>query len=225
MPTRIVATHDHELAAQADEVILMHNGKIAAKGKWQELLERSRQYEIDPDDEVGRCVNFYLKNVDQEKVLKLSLEAESQIQRLDAGISQANFTPMGRLRHHISNASPLSQRFKFSLNNEFQNASVAHTPNMLQRRHKLSMHTIAHNLSNQNTPNIPVQRILPRDDQEVIAVPKTAPMTRFKFPEAHSSEKKIEEEEGDDDEHEEALNYQQSYDELMNLLNTSGKDE
>lgn len=40
-PTRIVVTHDYELARQADEVIVMQNGKIGARGLWDDLVKRA----------------------------------------------------------------------------------------------------------------------------------------------------------------------------------------
>lgn len=43
-PTRIVVTHDYDLAEHADEVIVMEQGKIGARGKWKDLLERANNY-------------------------------------------------------------------------------------------------------------------------------------------------------------------------------------
>lgn len=55
-PTRIVVTHDFDLADKADEVLVMEKGKIGAQGLWKDLLVRADGSNDNPDDPVGKCV-------------------------------------------------------------------------------------------------------------------------------------------------------------------------
>ena len=59
------------------------------------------------------------------------------------------------------------------------------------------------------------------EETQTFDAPKTAPMTRFKLPDLFKEDLKIDEEEGDDDEQEEAITYQQNFDELMKLFKDS----
>lgn len=77
-PTRIVATHDYDLAVHADEVIVMEQGKIGARGKWSDLIERANNYKEGSEDEVARCVKNYLKSLDEERKHKDSEEEYDQ---------------------------------------------------------------------------------------------------------------------------------------------------
>lgn len=65
-PTRIVVTHDYELARQADEVVVMQNGKIGARGRWNDLVQRAQNLSDETDDSEARCVKNYMKSFEEK---------------------------------------------------------------------------------------------------------------------------------------------------------------
>jgi len=71
LPTRIVVTHDFDLADKADEVLVMEKGKVGARGLWKDLLVRADGSNDNPDDPVGKCVKQYLQTLDQENQMLL----------------------------------------------------------------------------------------------------------------------------------------------------------
>lgn len=60
-------THDFDLADKADEVLVMQQGRIGARGIWKDLLARAEASSDNPGDKVGKCVKQYLQTLDQEK--------------------------------------------------------------------------------------------------------------------------------------------------------------
>lgn len=156
------------------------------------------------------------------------MAAESEQNYRDFAFSQAVMTPLNRIRAKMSRMSPGPGSKGSSFHGDILNAnkSIFIDTQVNQRRHLLSHHSIFKHSSNQNTPTITKKKEVFVLEDEVIPVPKTAPLTRYKLIEQPEQPKQIQEEiEDEEDDLEEDAAYTKNYDELAAVLAEIKEDE